>query len=81
MRAQSDAEFLEAVEEANDLHASGDLFARQIEPEPAPADPFDWAMPEGSDDEDDAPMSDAPLEPELTDMPPALASAPRMSGL
>ena len=37
----------------------------------------DWtgAMAEASDDEDDAPM------PELIDMPPAPASAPRMSNL
>ena len=71
LRAQSDAEFHEAVEEANELHATGALFARQIEPEPPPADPVDWATAEASDDEDDAPMPDAPLEPELVDMPPA----------
>ena len=40
-----------------------------------------WAMAEASDDEDDAPMPDAPPEPELIDMPPAPASAPRMSNL
>ena len=66
LRAHTDAEFREAVEEANELHATGDLFARQIEPEPAPVDP---AMP------------DAPPEPELIGMPPALASAPPMSSL
>ena len=38
-------------------------------------------MAEASDDEDDAPMPDAPHEPELIDMPPARASAPRMSNL
>ena len=38
-------------------------------------EPVDWAMEEASDDEDDAPM------PELIDMPPAPASAPRMSNL
>ena len=81
MRAQSDAEFHEAVEEANGLHVAGALFARQIEPEPAPADPVDSVMAEASDDEDDAPMPDAPLEPELIDMPPAPASAPPMSNL
>ena len=39
LRAQSDAEFHEADEEANELHATGALFAREIAPEPAPADP------------------------------------------
>ena len=69
--AQSDAEFREAVVEANELHATGAFFARQIEPGPAPEDAVDWAMAEASDDEDDAPMPDALLEPELIDMPPA----------
>ena len=81
MRAQSDAEFHEAVAKANELHATGALFAREIVPEPASADTVDWAMAEASDDEDDAPMPDAPLEPELIDMPPAPASAPPMSSL
>ena len=31
-------------------------------------------MPVASDDEDDAPMPDAPAEPELIDMPPSGAS-------
>ena len=74
MRAQSDAEFREAVEEANELHVTADVFARQIEPEPAPEDQVDWTMAEASDDEDDAPM-------ELIDMQPAPASAPLMSRL
>ena len=52
-----------------------------IELEPAPAHPVDWAMAEASDDEDDAPMPDSPLEPELIYMPLALASAPPMSSL
>ena len=38
-------------------------------------EPVDWAMEKASDDEDDAPM------PDLIDMPPAPASAPRMSNL
>ena len=40
-------------------------------------------MAEASDNEDDAPMPDgpAPLEPELTDMRPAPASAPPMSNM
>ena len=40
-------------------------------------------MAEETDDEgaDDAPMPDAPPEPEVIDMPPAPASAPRMSNL
>ena len=59
-RAHTDAELREAVEEANELHATGASFARQIEPEPALADPMEWAMTEASDDEDDAPMPDAP---------------------
>ena len=43
--------------------------------------PVGWAMAEASDDEDDASMPDAPLEPELIDMPPAPASARPMSNL
>ena len=81
MRAQSDAEFHEAVEEAAALHAHDELFSKHIEPEPAPEDPVEWAMAEASQDEDDAPMPDAPPEPELIDMPPALASAPPMTNL
>ena len=38
-------------------------------------------MGEATDDEDDAPLPDAPPEPELIDMPPAPASEPRMSNL
>ena len=81
LRAQSDAEFHEAVEEAAPLHAHDELFSKHIEPEPAPEDPVEWAMAEASDDEDDAPMPDAPPEPELIDMPPAPASARPMSNL
>ena len=79
--SQSDAEFHEAVKEANELHATGALFARQMEAEPAPEDPVDLAMAEASDDEDDAPVPDAPPEPEIIDMPPAPASARPMSNL
>ena len=79
MRAGSNAEFRDAVTEAAALHAHDEFFSKHIEPEPAPEDPVDWAMAEASDDEDDAPMPDAPPEPELIDMPPALASAPKMS--
>ena len=81
LRAGSNAEFCEAVAEAAALHAHDELFSRHIEPEPAPEDPLEWTMAEASDDEDDAPMPDAPPEPELIDMPPAPASAPRMSNL
>ena len=59
-----DAHFKEAVAEAAALHSRDELFAKHIEPEPAPEDPLDWAMEEASDDEDDAPMPDAPPEPE-----------------
>ena len=52
LRAQSDAEFHEAVEEPT----SCTPFARQIEPERVPEDPVEWTMAEASDDEDDAPM-------------------------
>ena len=79
--AGSNAEFRDAVTEAAALHSRDELFSRHIEPEPAPEDPVDWAMAEASDDEDDAPMPDAPPEPELIDMPPAPASVPRMSNL
>ena len=65
--------------EAAALHADDELFAKHIEPEPE--DPVDWAMAEASDDKDDAPMPDAPQEPELIDLPPAPASAPPMSNL
>ena len=73
LRAHSDAHFREAVEEAAALHAHDELFSKHIEPEPAPEDPVDWARAEAMDDEDDAPMPDAPPEPEpeLIDMPPA----------
>ena len=81
LRAHSDAEFREAVEEATELHATGVLFARQIETETAPEDLVDWAKAEASDNEDGAPVPDAPLEPELIDMPPAPASASPMSSL
>ena len=36
LRADSDDDCRETVEKANELHATGDLFAKQIEPEPAP---------------------------------------------
>ena len=86
LRAHGDAHFKDAVEEAAALHARGDLFAKHIEPELAPVDPVDWAMAEATDGEDDAPMPDVPMpdappEPELIDMSPAPASAPRMSNL
>ena len=73
LRAHGDAHFNEAVEEAAALHADGELFARHITPEPAEEGPPMWAMAEESDDEgaDDAPMPDAPPEPEVMDMPPA----------
>ena len=60
-----------------------DLFARHIAPDPAEEGPPMWAMAEETDDEgeDDAPMPDAPPEPELIDMPPAPASALRISHL
>ena len=81
LRAHSDAHFKEAVEEAAALHAHDEPFSKHIEPEPARGEPVEWAMAEASDDEDDAPMPDAPLEPELINMPPAPASAPPMSDL
>ena len=79
LRAHSNDEFEAAVAHATELHAEGELFSRHIEPEPAPEDPVDWAMAEATYGEDDAPMPDAPPEPELIDMPPALhRSAPRV---
>ena len=84
LRAHDDGAFRDAVEEATALHSRDDLFAKHIVPEPAPEDLVDWAMAEATDDEDDAPMPDAPPpepEPELIDMPPAPASALRMSNL
>ena len=60
LRAHSDAHVKEAVAEAAALHSRDELFAKHIEPEPAPADPVDWAMAESPDDEDDAPMPSRP---------------------
>ena len=76
LRAHSDDEFEAAVAEAAALHVHDELYAKHVEPEPAPEDPVDWAMAEATDGEDDAPMPDAPPEAELIDMPPAPASAP-----
>ena len=42
-QARSDDDVREAAERANELHASGDLYAKQIEPEPA-----EWTMAEAS---------------------------------
>ena len=83
LRARGDTHFKEAVEEAAALHADGELFARHIAPEPAEEGPPMWAMAAVTDDEgaDDAPMPDAPPEPEIIDMPPVPASAPRMTNL
>ena len=81
LRAHSNHEFEAAVAHATELHAEGKLFSTCVEPEPAREDPVDWAMAEAADNEDDAPMPDAPPEPELIDMPPAPASAPPMSNL
>ena len=82
LRAHGDAHFKEAIEEAAALHARGDLFAKHIKPEPAPEDPLDWAMAEQSDEDgDDTPPHADAEEPEVIDMPPAPASAPRMSNL
>ena len=78
---QSYAHFKEAVEEAAALEAHDEFFSKDIEPEPAPEDLVECGKAEASDDEDDAPMSDAPLEPELIDTPPAPASALPMSSL
>ena len=81
LRAHSNDEFEAAVAHATELHAEGELFSRHIEPEPAPEDPVDWFMAEATDGDDDAPMPDAPPEPELIDMPPAPASAPPTTNL
>ena len=50
---------------ANELHATGDLLAKQIEPEPAPEDLVEWAMSEASDDAHDVPTPDASAPPAL----------------
>ena len=59
----------------------GGPFAKHIEPDLAPEDFVEWAMAEASDDEDDAPMPDAPPESLVIDMPPAPTSARPMSNL
>ena len=41
LRARSDDDFREAVAKT-ELHATGDVFAKQSEPEPAPEDPVEW---------------------------------------
>ena len=81
MRAHRNDEFKAAVAHATELHAEGEIFSTCVEPEPAPEDPVERAMAEASDGEDDAPMPDAPPEPEVIDMPSAPASAPPMSNL
>ena len=84
LRAHSDEEFRDAATEAAALHAHGELFANHIELEPAKEGPPEWAMAEESDDdEDDAPMPDAPAPPEheLIAMPLVAAYAPPMSSL
>ena len=81
LRADGDGAFRDAVEEAAALHAHDELFAKHVEPEPAPEDPVEWAMVEPSDGEEHAPMPDAPPEPELIDMPPAPPFAPPMTNL
>ena len=81
LRAHSDAHFKEAFDEASTLDARDDLFAKHIEWDPAPEHTVEWAMAEASDDDDDAPMPDAPPEPEVIDMSPASASAPPVSSL
>ena len=74
LRAHNDGAFRDAVEEAAALHSRDDLFARHIAPDPAEEGPPMWAMAEDTDDEgaDDAPMPDAPPEPELVDVPTPL---------
>ena len=83
--ARSDDDFREAVAKADELYTTGDLFVKQIEPEPAPEDPVEWAMTEGPDDEDDSTPAHADAEvsdePQRTDFPPAPPSAPCMSNL
>ena len=82
MGARGDVEFRDAVTEAAAFHARDELFSRPSSQRAAPEDPVDSAMAEASDDEDGAPMPDAPApEPELIDMPSAPASAPPMSNL
>ena len=53
------------------MHATGDLFGKQIEVEPAPEVPLEWAMAGASDDEDDSTPAHADAgvsdKPELID--------------
>ena len=80
LRAHS-GDVRDAVTEAAALHSRDDLFSEHIEPEPRPEDPVDWAMAEASDDEEEAPVPDAPPELKISYMPPAPASAHPMSNL
>ena len=62
-----------------ELHVTGDLLAKQVEPEPPKAL---WTGPwQRRQTTKTTPMSDAPLELELIDLPPAPASALLMSNL
>ena len=73
LRARSDDDFREAVEEAATLHATDELFAKHIEPELAPKDRVEWAMAEESDaDEEGTPPHADADEPDQIDVPPAL---------
>ena len=66
--------FHETLARANELHATGDMFAKQIEP--APEDLVGWVMAEASEHEDDSTPAHADVEvsddPEL---PPAVQVA------
>ena len=53
--------------------ATDELFAKHIEPEPAPKDRVEWAMAEESDaDEEGTPPHADADEPDQIDVPPAL---------
>ena len=75
LRAHSEDVSRETHATANELHATGDLFATQIEAEPAPGDLWNgpWKKCQTTK-RTDAP---APPELELIDTPPAPASVHR----
>ena len=76
-----DDDFRETVAKAKELHATGDLFAKQIEPEPAPETLWNAPWRKSRTTKTTCPCLTRQHRLELIDMPPALASAPPMSNV
>ena len=79
VRADSDGACRDAATDAATLHSRDDLFSKSSRsPLPKTLRNGPWQKPDG---EDDAPVPDAPPEPEVVNMPPAPASSRPMSNL